>query len=75
MDRYELLALDKEALVGLIVRLYGWVPELEARVGRSAVCSRIELTHTRGADLCQATGGCCLVADDCRRAPRAASGD
>jgi hypothetical protein len=34
MDRDELLALDKEALVELIVRLYERVTELEARVGR-----------------------------------------
>ena len=34
MDREELLALDKEALVDLIVRLYERVTELEARVGR-----------------------------------------
>ena len=34
MDRDELLALDKEALVDLIVRLYERVTELEARVGR-----------------------------------------
>jgi transposase len=33
MDRDELLALDKEALVELIVRLYERVTELEARVG------------------------------------------
>jgi transposase len=34
MDRDELLALDKEALVELIVRLYERVTELEARGGR-----------------------------------------
>jgi transposase len=34
MDRDELLALDKAALVELIVRLYKRVTELEARVGR-----------------------------------------
>ena len=34
MERGELLALDKEALVDLIVRLYERVTELEARVGR-----------------------------------------
>ena len=34
MDRDELLALDKEALVDLIVRLHERVTELEARVGR-----------------------------------------
>jgi transposase len=34
MDRDELLALDKEALVDLVVRLYERVTELEARVGR-----------------------------------------
>jgi hypothetical protein len=34
MDREELLALDKEALVDLIVRLYERVTELEARLGR-----------------------------------------
>jgi transposase len=34
MDRDELLALDKEALVDLIVRLYERVTELEARLGR-----------------------------------------
>jgi transposase len=34
MDRDELLALDKEVLVNLIVRLYERVTELEARVGR-----------------------------------------
>jgi transposase len=32
MDRDELLALDKEALVELIVRLYGRVTELEAKI-------------------------------------------
>jgi transposase len=34
MDRGELLALDKEALVELILRLYERVTELEARLGR-----------------------------------------
>jgi len=34
MDRDELLALDKEALVGLIVRLYERVTGLEAKAGR-----------------------------------------
>src|SRR3712207_5490793 len=34
MDRDELLALDKDVLVDLIVRLYDRVTELEARVGR-----------------------------------------
>src|SRR5688500_20160717 len=34
MDRDELLALDKEVLVELIVRLHERVAELEARVGR-----------------------------------------
>ena len=34
MDRDGLLALDKEALVDLVVRLYERVTELEARVGR-----------------------------------------
>jgi transposase len=33
MDRDELLALDKEALIELIVRLYERVTELEARIG------------------------------------------
>jgi len=34
MDRDELLALDKEALVELIVRLYEWVTALEAQASR-----------------------------------------
>ena len=34
MDRDELAALDKDALIDLIVRLYERVTELEARVGR-----------------------------------------
>jgi hypothetical protein len=34
MDRDELAALDKAALIQLIVRLYDRVTELEARVGR-----------------------------------------
>src|SRR5581483_2091517 len=34
MDRDELAALDEEALIELILRLYEWMTELEARVGR-----------------------------------------
>ena len=34
MDRYELAALDKDALIELVLRLYERVTELEAGVGR-----------------------------------------